>query len=486
MLFNSIEFVIFLPIVFIMYWAIRYVRVDVSQRVRLQNTFLLIASYFFYGYADWKMLPILIVATLVFYYLGKAIATAKNERQGYWLTFSGVTLGIGTLLYFKYFNFFIASFATMFEACGLHTNLHTFNIIMPLGISFFTFRLLSYVIDIYRGKIEPTDDIISFGTYVAFFPCILSGPIDRPQFIKQLQAERAFNYDQAADGMRQILWGLFKKIVIADNCADYVNRVWSTCDIQGGSTLLLAAILFLFQIYGDFSGYSDMAIGVGKLFGLKIADNFKFPLFALNIADYWRRWHITLTSWLTDYVFMPLNIKFRDWGNWGMILSIIITFVLIGMWHGADWTFALFGLYHGILYIPLILSGAFFKKAKLKTNKFGLPIAKDFGRIVLTSILVIFGLILFRADNMDQAWDYVSGLCNLSVFSIPQAHAEKELSTICMIVAMIIVEWLQRNKRHGLELNIPQWYFRYPIYFALIFCIMYFYSDAVTFIYFQF
>jgi len=483
MVFNSLPFLIFFIVVFLVYWF------PLKNTTKGQNIFLLIASYFFYGYADWHMLPLLIVATLLFYYLGKGIASAKTEKKSYWLTFLGVVLGVGTLLYFKYFNFFIESFARFFEMCGLHTNLHTFNIIMPLGISFFTFRLLSYVIDIYRGKGLPTSDIIAFGTYVAFFPCILSGPIDRPQFIKQLQAGREFNYDQAMDGCRQILWGLFKKMVVADNCAVYVNRVWGDLGEQTGSTLALSAVLFLFQIYADFSGYSDMAIGVGKLIGFKIADNFKFPLFALNIADYWRRWHITLTQWLTDYVFMPLNIKFRDWGNWGMIMSIIITFVLIGMWHGANWTFALFGLYHGLLYIPLILSGAFYKKAKLKTNKLGLPTLKDFGQMLLTFTLVVIGLIIFRADNVGQVWEYVCGMCQYGTLKASyRFFVQPDIRSISLsIIVMLVLEWCQRKKTCVLDLSmVKSKALRYSIYFLVLTSIFVFGGHSENFIYFQF
>ena len=247
MIFNSLTFLLFFVAVFLIYWF------PLKNTTRGQNIFLLLASYFFYGYADWKMLPLLIVATLIFYYLGKAIAGAKSEKQGYWLAFAGVALGVGTLLYFKYFNFFIESFASLFNAVGLHANLHTFNIIMPLGISFFTFRLLSYIIDIYRGKGKPTDNIIAFGTYVAFFPCILSGPIDRPTFIKQLQAKREFDYGQAVDGCRQILWGLFKKLVVADTCAVYVYSAWKDVVYANGSTLALAAILYACQLYADSS-----------------------------------------------------------------------------------------------------------------------------------------------------------------------------------------------------------------------------------------
>ena len=482
MIFNSLTFLLFFIAVFLIYWFL------LKNTTRGQNIFLLLASYFFYGYADWKMLPLLIVATLIFYYLGKAIAGAKSEKQGYWFTFAGVALGVGTLLYFKYFNFFIESFASLFNAVGLHANLHTFNIIMPLGISFFTFRLLSYIIDIYRGKGQPTDDIVAFGTYVAFFPCILSGPIDRPAFIKQLQAKRDFNYDQAVDGCRQILWGMFKKIVVADNCAIYVDQVWGDVSNQSGSALLLAGFMYSIQLYADFSGYSDMAIGVGKLLGLKIAKNFNYPFFALNIADFWRRWHMSLTSWLTDYVFMPLNIKFRDWGNWGMILAIIINMVLVGMWHGANWTFAVFGLYHGLLFVPLILSGAFLKKTKLQTNKLGLPVLKDFGRMVLTFVLVMIGQLIFRADSIGQLWVYICGICDKSLLSTPWLmNRIYYIPQFAFILLMFAAEWLQRKQEYALAIdNVQSKTLRYSIYVVLIILLLWVGGQAETFIYFQF
>ena len=482
MIFNSLTFLLFFIAVFLIYWF------PLKNTTRGQNIFLLLSSYFFYGYADWKMLPLLIVATLIFYYLGKAIAGAKSEKQGYWLTFAGVALGVGTLLYFKYFNFFIESFASLFNAVGLHANLHTFNIIMPLGISFFTFRLLSYIIDIYRGKGQPTDDIISFGTYVAFFPCILSGPIDRPTFIKQLQEKREFSYDQAVDGCRQILWGLFKKIAVADTCAIYVDQVWGDMVHQNGSTLVVAAILYSFQIYADFSGYSDMAIGVGRLMGFKITKNFNYPFFALNIADYWRRWHMSLTSWLTDYVFMPLNIKFRDWGNWGMILAIIINMVVVGMWHGANWTFAAFGLYHGLLFAPLILSGAFFKKAKLQTNRLGLPVLKDFGRMVLTFGLVTIGLILFRAPSISDAWDAGCTICSSTLFDAPYMLLAQDMAFMAIgILVMMGMEWLQRSQDHGLVLeHMKSRVWRYAICIVLIAMMLWKSDPGDAFIYFQF
>ena len=360
MIFNSFNFILFLFIVFFFYYF------PLKENTRGQNWLLLFSSYFFYGFAEMKIVPLLLVVTTIFYTIGLAIHKTKNEKKSSWLTTIAVLTGIGVLLYFKYFNFFIGSFARIFNNIGLQTNWTTFNIILPLGISFFTFKLISYVVEIHRGKIEPTKDFVAFATYIAFFPTIMSGPIDRPSFISQINNKRPFNYSLAVDGCRQFLWGLFKKVVLADNLAVYTEQAWSNVQDSSGSTLLLAAIFYSFQMYTDFSGYSDMAIGTGKILGFRITDNFNYPFFATNVADYWRRWHISLTSWLTDYVFMPLNVKFRSLGKWGTIFAIIINMVVVGIWHGPNWTFAVFGLYHGLLFVPLILSGSFFKKKKQK------------------------------------------------------------------------------------------------------------------------
>ena len=482
MVFNSIPFVLFFVAVFFIYWF------ALKKTTKGQNLFLLLASWFFYGYADWRMLPLLILATVVFFFLGRRIAVAKTERQSYWWSFLGVSIGVGALLYFKYFNFFIESFALLVSKCGLHANIHSFNILMPLGISFFTFRLISYVIDIRRGVTEPTSDFVAFATYISFFPCILSGPIDRPRFIKQLQDQRSFDYDKAIDGGRQILWGLFKKAVVADNCATYVDQVWSSLGIQSGSTLLLAAVFYVFQIYADFSGYSDMAIGIGKLLGFRVMDNFKYPLFALNIADYWRRWHISLTQWLTDYVFMPLNVKFRAWGKSGMIVAILITFILIGLWHGDNWTFACFGLYHGLLYIPLILSGKFYKKTKLQVNRFGFPTLNDFGRMILTFALVTIGLILFRAESLFQAKVFLCGIPAKSLFTVPWLiNRIYYIPQLLFIATMLFFEWIHRKEEHGLTLSLVRSkVLRYGVYAFLMMMIIWVGGKAETFIYFQF
>jgi D-alanyl-lipoteichoic acid acyltransferase DltB (MBOAT superfamily) len=381
----------------------------------------------------------------------------------------------------------------LFDSIGLQTNLHTFKIIVPIGISFYTFRLLSYVIDINRGKYDPTHDIVAFSTYVAFFPCILSGPIDRPNtLIPQLQTKRVFDYPLATDGCRQILWGLLKKMVIADNCAIVVNEIWNSPAESSGSMLLLGAVLYTFQMYTDFSGYTDMAIGIGKLLGFRLTKNFNYPLFAQNISDYWRRWHISLTSWLTDYLFMPLNVKWRNWGKWGMILAITVNFVIVGLWHGADWTFVVFGLYQALLYIPLILSGAMFKKTKFGT-KWGLPNLKTLGNIIITFTLVTLGNILFRADSMDQAWHYFLGIFSSSLFTVPSIPVNDVIGTYGGIIALffiailLLVEWLNRQKQHGLQIdNIKSSVLKGNIYFAIILALWAFGGQQGTFIYFQF
>ena len=483
MIFNSVNFIIFFIVVFFLYYF------PLKEKTKAQNWLLLIASYVFYGIADWRMIPLLLIATTVFYFLGIAIQTS-TEKKSSLLTTLGVLLGVGLLLYFKYLNFFIESFSDLFNAIGLKTNWSTFNIILPLGISFFTFRLISYVIEIHRGKIEATKDFVVFATYISFFPTILSGPIDRPNnFIPQLVSKRPFNYDLAVDGCRQILWGLFKKMVIANNLAVYVNSVWSDLPNQSGSILIISAILYSIQMYTDFSGYSDMAIGVGKILGFRITRNFNYPFFARNIAEYWRNWHMSLTSWLTDYVFMPLNVKFRNLSYLGSTLAIIITFVLIGLWHGANWTFAIFGLYHGLLYIPLMLSGAFFKKKKLKPTKFGLPNSIDFLKMIGTFTLVTLGLIIFRADNISQFWEYISGFFDVTAFFKNTSVGLHALFPIvALIIFMFVFEWIQRDKEFPLQINSLSKYkiFSIILYWLLIMAIFWFGGEEQQFIYFQF
>jgi D-alanyl-lipoteichoic acid acyltransferase DltB (MBOAT superfamily) len=483
---NSISFLLFFIVVFFLYYF------PLQEKTKAQNIVLLLISYIFYGIANWRMIPLLILVTGIFYWFGILIKKANETHSGKatLVTTLGVCLGIGILLYFKYFNFFIRSFSNLFSAIGLYTNWSTFNIIMPIGISFFTFKLISYVIEINRQHIEPAIDIITFAAYIAFFPTIMSGPIDRPNaFIPQLQLKRSFNYPLAVDGCRQILWGLFKKMVIADNIAVVVDLVWNNISETPGINLMIASFLYSIQMYADFSGYSNMAIGVGKILGFRITKNFNYPFFSRNIADFWSNWHISLTSWLTDYVFMPLNIKFRNMGKLGIILAIIINFVLIGAWHGANWTFVIFGLYHGLLYIPLILFNVFAKKRKLSTNQYDLPSLKTFIGIACTFVLVSFGNIIFRADNIEQAWKYIRQMViTPKSFYLAGMGFKSAFPAIVSAVAMFIFEWFDRNG------SLSEWFskrlnrvLRWTFYMFVIFLLLIFMKTQGTpFLYFQF
>ncbi|GHV89337.1 O-acyltransferase [Spirochaetia bacterium] len=486
---NSIDFLFFFSVVFFLYYF------PLKEKTRAQNVLLLLASYVFYGIANWKMIPLLLLATGAFYGLGILIGKSNeaNPKRAHLLTTLGVCLGIGFLLYFKYLNFFITSFSDLFSTIGLHTNWSTFTIIMPVGISFFTFKLISYVLEIYRQRMEPVTDVVAFTAYAAFFPTMLAGPIDRPNtFIPQLQAKRTFNYNLMVDGCRQILWGMFKKMVLADNCAEVVDYTWERIPVTSGSMLMIKALLYSIQLYADFSGYSDMAIGVGKLLGFRIAKNFNFPFKGKNIAEYWGNWHISLTSWLTDYVFMPLNIKFRDLGKSGIIFAIVINFVLVGLWHGANWTFVVFGLYHGLLYIPLILTGSFNRKNKTKAVKNGFSDLKNIGSMILTFILVSLGNIIFRADSIGQAWDYIHRIFSPSILTLPAIEWSRRnlWNTVCLLLSFppyIYMEWIANKKEeYGFKNIAGNKILRWTIYIILILMILMIGGKQKEFIYFQF
>ena len=484
MVVNSLNFLLFFTVVFIVYYL-----PICRNNAKIRNGWLFLASYFFYGVADWKMIPLLLGATIVFYALGLWLKNAMRlgqAKKASNITTLGVVLGVGVLLYFKYLNFFAESFAELLSAIGLNITWTTLNIVLPIGVSFFTFKLISYIIEIHREHIEPSKDFIEFGTYIAFFPTILSGPIDKPnKFIPQLGGAKIFNYDLAVDGCRQILWGMFTKMCIADNLAVVTDRIWNDYANQTGSTLLLISFIYLVQMYADFDGYSNMAIGVGKLLGVNITRNFKHPLLARNIAEYWRNWHMSLTGWLTEYVFSPLNIAFRNLGNAGIALAIIINFLLIGLWHGASWTFAVFGLYHGLLYIPLIYSGSFGKIKKLRSNDIGLPKTSDLIKMVETFVLVSLGLILFRAPTITDAFNYYTGICSFSILSVPAG-----LKAVLISSLVVLIEWKQREKEHALDFNnskhINRRWKRWCIYLLVLILITLFAGADQQFIYFQF
>lgn len=481
--FTSLEFLLFFTGFFLVYWFI------CNRRLIWQNSFLLISSYAFYAWGDWRFLPLLIGASLFNYLLGIYIEETGNSRKRKLLLALGIVQGIGLLFFFKYYNFFIGSFNKAFAALNMGINLQSLSFIIPLGISFFTFRMVSYLLDIDKGKIKACRNWVSFFAYVAFFPSLLAGPIDKARtFLPQLEKLRIFNYDQASDGMRQILWGLFKKLVIADNCAFITNYIFDNYTDVPASSLVLGAFFYTIQVYADFSGYSDIAIGVSKLLGFSIMKNFDYPLFSQNIADFWRKWHISLTAWLTEYVFTPLTIAFRDWNKSGLILAIIINFILVGMWHGANWTFILFGLLHGCFYIPLILKGNFNKKTKMAKGKL-FPSFREIFNMASLFILLMFTFIIFRSDNIGQALSYYQLLLSKSLLSFPTTNDGITLGvTLFFILLMFVVEWLYREKDYGLQIgNIKKPWLRIGIYYLLLLVIFVFRAnEANQFIYFQF
>ena len=472
---NSIDFLLFFVVVFLIYYF------PLKSKHRWQNVLLLLASYFFYGFADIRMLLLLMGVTVLYYFLGIGIGKRKATNGGRMLTTAGIVAGILLLLGFKYLNFFIASFSGLFSAMGLHTNRYSFAIILPLGISFFTFRLISYAIEVHRGTLEPTRNFISFATYVAFFPCLISGPIDRPQkFIPQLEGERPFHYQMAVDGLRQVLWGMFKKMVIADNLAIAVNSIWGDVAHQSGSNLLLGAVFYSFQIYADFSGYSDMAIGVAKILGFDVARNFNYPYFARNISEFWRHWHMSLTSWLMDYIYFPLggsrcskSTHFRN---------TMVVFIICGFWHGANWTFVLWGAYNGLLFLPSVIKKR--KKISIVAAEGKLlPSLGELMNILGTFALVTLGWIMFRAETIQDGWNYMRHLFSGSLLSMPGNRA-----LILYIVILVMVEWFSRTLEYPLQGlgKIKYAPVRWALYYVLIFIIMKYQGEATQFVYFKF
>lgn len=480
MLFNSIEFAVFLPIVFFLYWFV------FSKNLKLQNLFVVVASYVFYGWWDWRFLFLIAFTSFCSWGSGLLIEKYKNAPQkAKTVSILNIVLNLLILGVFKYYDFFVTSFANLF--LGGKTDGLLLKIILPVGISFYTFQALSYSIDVYRGKLEPTRDIIQFFAFVSFFPQLVAGPIERAtNLLPQFEKTRTFDYDKAVDGMRQILWGLFKKMVVADNCAVYVERVFSTYQEQSGSTLLLAAVFFTFQIYCDFSGYSDIAIGTAKLFGIKLMRNFNMPYFSRDIAEFWRRWHISLTTWFRDYVYIPMGGS--RVGKAKVVRNTFVIFLLSGFWHGANWTFIAWGAYHSLLFLPLILTGKNRKYTNQVAEGRWLPSIKETGQMLVTFLFAVIGWIIFRADSIGQAWGYFCGICNNSLFTVPWLNLKSYyLPVVFSIFVLLVVEWLQRDKEHAFDLSgIKSHVLKFAIYYLMVVVLFWFGGQSETFIYFQF
>ncbi len=479
MLFNSIDFAIFVPIVFILYWFVT------NKNRRVQNILLLIVSYIFYGWWDWRFLSLILFSSLVDYCVGIALSQTDVQRRRQLLLLTSIAVNLGFLGFFKYYNFFLDNFVEAFTFCGYTMDPQRLQIILPVGISFYTFQTLSYSIDVYRRKLEPTRDIVAFFAFVSFFPQLVAGPIERaknllPQFYKR----RVFVYDKAVDGLRQILWGLFKKIVIADNCAIHANLIFDNYTDYSGSTLVLGAVFFAFQIYGDFSGYSDIAIGTARLFGFNLMRNFAFPYFSRDIAEFWRRWHISLSSWFRDYVYIPLGGS-QVGGVWLKIRNIFVIFIVSGFWHGANWTFIAWGALNAAYFLPLMLLRKNRANTDIAAEGHLLPSIKEVLQIGLTFSLTLIAWILFRADSVYVAVHYFLGIFSWSLFSLPEVFPR---TALLLIVLLTCVEWLQRERPHALHLDGSQipGAVRWGIYVGIIIAIMSLGGGQQQFIYFQF
>lgn len=483
MLFNSCEYAIFLPIVFLLYWFVfDYALRNCKHQLCLQNLFIVVVSYIFYGWWNWRFLLLIAFTSLCSWGSGLLIANSGDTPpcdHSYKKIWLGLNIVINLIILgaFKYYNFFVDSFCSLF---GLVSSSFAISLILPVGISFYTFQALSYSIDVYRGNIQPTKDPVAFFAYVSFFPQLVAGPIERAtNLLPQFLSKRHFDYTSAVDGMRQILWGLFKKLVVADNCAVFVNNVFENSGSSSGSTLLLAAILFSFQIYGDFSGYSDIAIGTSKLFGIRLMRNFNVPYFSRDIAEFWRRWHISLTTWFRDYIYIPLGgsrvsqIK--------IIRNTFIIFLTSGLWHGANWTFVSWGAYHALLFMPLILLG---KNRKYMDS----ATWHDAPKMIITFFFVMIGWIIFRVDNISDFFPYLRGMWDWDTLRVCYRffYSQSVRPASWPIIVMLVIEWLNRTKNHCFDIsNVPS-LIRVPLYWLVIIGIILFSGQNQTFIYFQF
>jgi alginate O-acetyltransferase complex protein AlgI len=478
MLFNSLDFAVFLPIVFGLYWMLQ------RYPLRFQNILIVVASYVLYGWWDCRFLALIVFSTLVDYTIGLRLQKAEKLNRRKLLLWTSILVNIGFLGFFKYYNFFVDNFVSAFSFFGNDIQSNTLNIILPVGISFYTFQTLSYTIDVYRQKLEPTRDVFAFAAFVSFFPQLVAGPIERatnllPQFYKK----RQFNYSNAVDGLRQILWGLFKKIVIADNCAQFSNLIFDNYTDYSGSTLMLGAVFFAFQIYCDFSGYSDIAIGTSRLFGFNLKQNFAFPYFSRDIAEFWRSWHISLSTWFRDYVYIPLGGSKGSTSN--QIRNVFIIFLVSGFWHGANWTFIVWGGLNALYFLPLLI----FKRNRVNTNIVAeesvLPNFKEFSEMLITFFLTVIAWIFFRSNSISEAMDYIYKLFDITFLSIPEI---RPTFLFVLLFVFIIIEWAGRRNLFAIE----KMWFRYPrpvrlfMYYLIVMIIFLYGGKEQEFIYFQF
>lgn len=486
MLFNSLDFAIFLPVVFLIYWAL-------DGKLRAQNLFIIAASYLFYGWWDWRFLSLIVFSSTVDFLVGVGFSRTEDARRRKLLMMASILVNLGFLGFFKYYNFFLDNLVQAFSFFGRPISPRGLDVVLPVGISFYTLQALSYTIDVYRRKMAPTKDPIAFFAFVSFFPQLVAGPIERatnllPQFYKR----RTFDYPSAVDGMRQMLWGLFKKIVIADNCAIYVNDIFANYNDYSGITLFMGGVLFAFQIYADFSGYSDIAIGCARLFGFSLMRNFAFPYFSRDIAEFWRRWHISLSTWFRDYLYIPLGGSFGS--QWEKVRNTMIVFIVSGFWHGARWTFIIWGALNALYFLPLLLTKKNRKNMGTVAEGKLLPGVADFLRMASTFLLVVLAWIFFRAESLAQAASYLRRMFSSEIFSSPIKDVwaintgNHVIYLSIALIGFVILEWIQRDKQHALQLRsarMPR-IVRWSVYYGIIIVCFFMNGAQQDFIYFQF
>lgn len=484
MLFNSVDFAIFLPVVFLTYWFVCRGR---TQR----NSFLVVASYYFYGSWDWRFLFLIVASSFVDFFIGLHLEKDYGTRSKKLLLVGSIVLNLGLLGFFKYFNFFIDTFEQTFLLFGHQVSTWRLDIILPVGISFYTFQTLSYSIDVYREKIPATKSMVDFFAFVCFFPQLVAGPIERAQhLLPQFGKEHRFRYDKAVDGLRQALWGLFKKMVIADNCAIVVDEIFGAYLTFSASTLLLGAALFAIQIYGDFSGYSDIAIGTSRLFGFDLKQNFKYPYFSRSVAEFWRRWHISLSTWFRDYIYIPLGGSRRS--KLITMRNVFVIFLVSGFWHGANFTFIVWGGLHALLFMPSLLLGH--NRSYVDTVAEGryLPSVRELLLMLRTFVWVTLAWIFFRAPTVQDAWAYLTGIFSPDLFTLPHFRSMTLIQFVTVAVIICIgfwIEWLGRFELHALgrlDSRVQSRNGRWLIYYSVIAVVCTYAASGGAFIYFQF
>ncbi|MDC3284946.1 MBOAT family protein [Flavobacteriaceae bacterium] len=473
MIFNSLEFTLFIVIFYAIYWLL-------TSR-NSQNNLILFGSYIFYGWWDWRFLSLIIFSTLLDYSIGLLLKKDNVYVKKRALLITSILLNLSILGVFKYYNFFIESLIQCFNYYGIDSSsFTTLNIILPVGISFYTFQTLSYTIDVYRGKLKPTKNLINFAAFVSFFPQLVAGPIERAiDLLPQIERKREFNYDQSVNGIKLILWGLICKVVIADSLAPFVDDIFNNYSTYSGGVLLLGLIYFSVQIYCDFSGYSNIAIGVSKLLGINLTMNFNFPYFSRNIGEFWRRWHISLSSWFRDYLYIPLGGSRK--GSFRSLINIFIVFTVSGFWHGANFTFIIWGLFHACLFIPSFLIGSnrkYLKYARITSKK---ETFFEVIKIFKTFLLVSFAWVFFRSENINQAFDIIDKI--FTDFSFPINNKKGFI----YVILIFVIEFILFIKIKFMPSNN---YLRIFIYILITLIIIDFFVtnnfNSQDFIYFQF